>query len=652
MHRIGLFSRVIFPGKHTRLAMTVCGVLMMCAGSRAAKQRSSAMAARPLLSRAHASAQAYRPERLQARLQPYFSHKAGIRHKEEPEQRPTAPTQKDLFAIAAHWDRLSPAFKDVYLRAAASAVPNDSQSFRSPGGHFVIIYTVTNTDSTRHAVDSTDAYGYDRNDWRVRSSGANGVPDYIDELAWALDSTWAMEIDRFGFDTPASSFAHIRARDRYAVVVRNLARGYYAFSYPGERVDGDSTGFSSYMEVRNSWNDPVFAPLGYTSAYENALRVTAAHEFFHAIQFAMVHTQQNNMFLDDFPVAWIEGTAVMMEDVAFDDINDFVQYSTSYFDTPQRPLLQDRYMYYGDYIYAHSLLTLFLYRVTGSIDIIARTFFANRTTRIPFAENLAAAAAHHGYAWHELLARFHAESWFSGSRADTGYFLTEAAALDQWDPAPASAGSTSFMVKPFAMKTLSFSPQTTHPDTLSIYYGRHAGTPAAPAVDSLVRFYCIGERDGADTLISLPPVSAAGTDSIRLCRWHSYDRVIVTATNGSGIDSASLYTAFLHHGTAVADAPLALYPNPLRSDQSLFLRARDLTDRLRFTTLYTLSGRCITTTRLQPEGLPSGTGWRWHTPTTLEWNAHTRETALHPGTYIAVIGLDNETLTKKIMVRP
>ena len=66
--------------------------------------------------------------------------------------------------------------------------------YQSQRGIFEIYYATSGDDS----VESADVYGYGAGTWR-EATGPNGVPDYIDEVAWAFDSAWSMEIDQFQF---------------------------------------------------------------------------------------------------------------------------------------------------------------------------------------------------------------------------------------------------------------------------------------------------------------------------------------------------------------------------------------------------------------------------------------------------------------------
>jgi len=88
--------------------------------------------------------------------------------------------------------------------------------------------------------------------------------------------------------------------------------GYCTTDDPGLAVPGTFTA-SAYCVVDNNFTEPVFQN---HTPIQN-LKVTLAHEFFHAVQFAY----------DIGEDTWLmEGTATWMEDQAYDSINDNRQY--------------------------------------------------------------------------------------------------------------------------------------------------------------------------------------------------------------------------------------------------------------------------------------------------------------------------------------
>ena len=113
----------------------------------------------------------------------------------------------------------------------------------------------------------------------------------------------------------------------------------------------------SYIRLDNNFTDPDYgssaACFGARGARElNALRVTAAHESFHAIQFSYYHGSDGSW--------WEEASATWMEEVAFTEVDDYLQYLCDFILAPARALnsapgFGNRV--YGATVFAHFLST-------------------------------------------------------------------------------------------------------------------------------------------------------------------------------------------------------------------------------------------------------------------------------------------------------
>lgn len=162
-------------------------------------------------------------------------------------------------------------------------------TYTSPSGKFVLTYQTAGDD----AVPATD-------------SNTNNVPDYIEEAGIAADSTYNYLVQTLGFGDP------IPDGNTYDIAFEDL-QSVYGFA---ETIGGDGPG--TQIVIENDFvgfpenDDPDGDQLG-------ALRVTVAHEFKHAIQFA-----QNN-FNGDSDL-WAEMDATLMEEVVYDLTNDYYNY--------------------------------------------------------------------------------------------------------------------------------------------------------------------------------------------------------------------------------------------------------------------------------------------------------------------------------------
>ncbi len=143
----------------------------------------------------------------------------------------------------------------------------------------------------------------------------NQVPDQVDRTLAAFEVAWAAEVGRMGFRAPKSD---ITSRDhgpdgRLDVYLADVGAGnldgYVATDDPHASDDSYLyRDYSAYVVVDNDFST---SQLG-SSGGLGGLRVTAAHEFFHAVQYAYDSGE------DD----WLmEGTAVWMEDQVADDVN-------------------------------------------------------------------------------------------------------------------------------------------------------------------------------------------------------------------------------------------------------------------------------------------------------------------------------------------
>ncbi|MEO1022204.1 MAG: T9SS type A sorting domain-containing protein [Bacteroidota bacterium] len=197
-----------------------------------------------------------------------------------------------LMAYEKYKNQLSPAgheavsfFLEQNIRSKQS-----NQTYISPSGLFRLEYSTTGV----NAVPALD-------------ENTNGVPDYIEEAGIAADFSFNRQINELGHTNP------IPDGTVYTIRFENL-NGVYGFatgsgSISGPRtlfvVDNDFVGFPVN-------DDPDGDQLG-------ALRVTIAHEFKHAIQFADNDWNGNSD-------RYAEMDATLMEEVVYDQVNDYYNY--------------------------------------------------------------------------------------------------------------------------------------------------------------------------------------------------------------------------------------------------------------------------------------------------------------------------------------
>ncbi len=226
-----------------------------------------------------------------------------------------------LYAARAHWDELSPetqqlASRYLFRPYPAQAVINDpgfseqSWAFDVPeatpvlssGGHFKIHYI--------------SAVTYPAN---TKASTAA----YVTKVAEVLEQVYAAEIGTLGYDTVPSDLG-AKCSDNsscdggdgtFDVYLTNLGNaGLYGYAAP-EGANSDATrpyGEYSFLVLDNDYSK---IPYGYDD-YTLPLKVTAAHEYFHAVQFGYSAQELGSGF------SFLEQSATWMEDAVYPTIHD------------------------------------------------------------------------------------------------------------------------------------------------------------------------------------------------------------------------------------------------------------------------------------------------------------------------------------------
>ncbi len=91
---------------------------------------------------------------------------------------------------------------------------------------------------------------------------------------------------------------------------------------------------TAWMELDNDYQEASF--IRYRNRPLDAVRVTAAHEFFHAIHFALDYLETEVRISDGFVMRyWMEMSAVWMEEEMYDDINDYYTYLSVFYNRPR-----------------------------------------------------------------------------------------------------------------------------------------------------------------------------------------------------------------------------------------------------------------------------------------------------------------------------
>jgi hypothetical protein len=148
------------------------------------------------------------------------------------------------------------------------------------------------------------------------------VVENIAEVVRAFDSTYFYEVTYLGYPAPPSDNG-AGGDDLYDIYIVNQPTGLYGFTAFENEITPGSKTFDSYIEIDNDYT-------GFFSEGVFGLRVTAAHEFHHAIQGGnyILRTLSTGSEDDTY---FYELTSTAFEEFVYDDVNDYYQYLDSYF---------------------------------------------------------------------------------------------------------------------------------------------------------------------------------------------------------------------------------------------------------------------------------------------------------------------------------
>jgi hypothetical protein len=135
----------------------------------------------------------------------------------------------------------------------------------------------------------------------------DGISNIIETVAEAAEASWDYVINDLDYEAPISS-------GKLSLILDDNDEYLISGAVGVTSIGSDS---NPYMAI-----DP------WTSS--NVLKVTVAHEFFHAVQFGY-----GTGFATSYQgISWAEATAVWIEDLVYDSVDDYVLYLPDFFDYP------------------------------------------------------------------------------------------------------------------------------------------------------------------------------------------------------------------------------------------------------------------------------------------------------------------------------
>ncbi|MBU2492476.1 MAG: hypothetical protein KJ571_07590 [Bacteroidetes bacterium] len=179
--------------------------------------------------------------------------------------------------------------------------------------------------------------------------GGDSLKITIDSVAAVFDYVYNYEVNVLGYP-PAPVDNGIGGDDLYDVYIINLGGSFYGETVFENELGGDK--YSTFLRVDNDF-------INYYTKGFDALKVTAAHEYHHAIQVG-------NYLFRDADTYYYELCSTAMEEFLYDEINDYYAYMNGYFNNPARA-------FNSGSGYDFAIWNLFLQKRLG-FDVLKRTW--------------------------------------------------------------------------------------------------------------------------------------------------------------------------------------------------------------------------------------------------------------------------------------
>lgn len=145
----------------------------------------------------------------------------------------------------------------------------------------------------------------------------NTAKAYVDSVGRILNDVWSIEINDLGYLQPPFETGN----SSYNVYIEDMNE--YGFTQPVEQLNPGKTPplYTSYIGIDNDFRE--LEPIYYTRGM-NALKVTCAHEFHHAIQVGSYGQWPNHVFFHELTSTW-------MEEYIYPEVNDHLHFDSTFF---------------------------------------------------------------------------------------------------------------------------------------------------------------------------------------------------------------------------------------------------------------------------------------------------------------------------------
>ena len=426
---------------------------------------------------------------------------------------------KCMFPVRAEMmSYLSPLEKATFI--AQDPRPVTQASYKTESGNFIIHYDTTGG----HAVELNYTLG-------------KTVPDWIYETGRAYEWARYLLIDSLGYREPPVDSVE---SPEYDVYIQQLSgKGIY-----GETVFDliEDTTQSSWIESDNDFAENIYFSNGL-----DGMKVTAVHEYFHAVQLAY-----NFRFSD---IWFFELASTWFEDVGYDEVNDYVQYIESYYRIARQSLFLSngfQAAIFGKFLEENYNIGI-MHSIWNFIVDNSAVESIDKALKLDVEKSDGIKAA---------FGKFALWTWFTGSRSINGIFFEEGSLYPEYelDADDDTTFSQAAVISPLiglgrlAFKLYRFTPL------------RSSAVKATFTADNKPDVWGSAMTAQPPLIISLPPSISANAANV-----NSSSGLIVAAANGSfkvsdvGRDRFSIEV----HVTGIPPSTiLSLHPNPLKVDES------------------------------------------------------------------------------------
>ncbi|OVE78747.1 hypothetical protein BVY01_04570 [bacterium I07] len=293
------------------------------------------------------------------------------------------------FQIKSRMDEFNPDQRNLLQKILAR--PNLSHSTVSPDGRFRVHYTTVGNNAVS-AIDMDN----------------NSIPDYVDEAVFSLVRSYNIEIEDLGFRPPPDDGGV--DGPEWDIYITNVG-GVYSWTNSETQLSSNPDRWTSYILVDNNYQHTPTTGV-------DGLRVSIAHEFHHMIQLGYNgRDDDDNGSFDDLFL--MEMSSTYMEDLVYDDINDYYYYLTPLFNNTNVAFDHvDGIKEYGQCIFFHYLEAR--YQTAGLLREIW-----DGVVDLPALQALDIVFRNRESSLEEELALYYGWNAATGSRADIVQFYPE-----------------------------------------------------------------------------------------------------------------------------------------------------------------------------------------------------------------------------------